>query len=542
MILVYHHIARHKSNDENTVSVDTFRQHIQYLIENKYVVVNMLDYDPDDEKQIVLTFDDGYKDVLNALPILKRYNLPFHVFVIGDWIGKDWAINETDIAKIIKSGGFIEWHTKTHPDLMQCNAKQLIQEIQVPNELKQLAPNHFNCVAYPYWKHNQDVIECAKKYFKMARSGNGNGIKNNKFAMEAQKMTESTTFDDKIVKYIELHVPTWPCNFRCPYCYIGQHYADTERGHVQKFEYSPADLANAISKERVGGTALVNFCASGETLILPKNMEYIKAILETGHFVMVVTNMTQTNALKQLCELPAEWRERLFLKCSFHWMELKRLGLLEQFADNVNMCWDAGISLTVEITPHDELVPEIDEIKKFSMEHFGALPHITVARDENNHFRRLTKYSEQEYFDIWNQFDSELFRFKSKIWGKRVHDFCYAGHWTYSVNIADGKMQCCSSGKRVGNLYKSKKLPVKPTCKSCNQYHCYNGHSWIALGCITTIEAPTYKEMRDRVRTDGTHWLYPRMADVFSQKLYNQNKPYSVLKRLYWTIKRRLIK
>lgn len=347
---------------------------------------------------------------------------------------------------------------------------------------------------------------------------------------------------DKIVKYIELHVPTWPCNFRCPYCYIGQHYADIERGRVQKFEYSPADLANAISKERVGGTALVNFCANGETLILPKNMEYIKAILETGHFVMVVTNMTQTNALKELCELPAEWRERLFLKCSFHWMELKRLGLLEQFADNVNMCWDAGISLTVEITPHDELVPEIDEIKKFSMEHFGALPHITVARDENNYFRRLTKYSEQEYFDIWNQFDSELFRFKSKIWGKRVHDFCYAGHWTYSVNIADGKMLCCSSGKRVGNLYKSKKLPVKPTCKSCNQYHCYNGHSWIALGCITTIDAPTYKEMRDRVRTDGTHWLYPRMADVFSQKLYNQNKPYPALKRLYWTIKRRLIK
>ena len=532
MILVYHHIARHKSNDENTVSVDTFRQHIQYLIENKYVVVNMLDYDPDDKKQIVLTFDDGYKDVLNALPILKRYNLPFHVFVIGDWIGKDWAINETDIAKIIKSGGFIEWHTKTHPDLMQCNAKQQIQEMQVPNELKQLAPNHFNCVAYPYWKHNQDVIECAKKYFKMARSGNGNGIKNNKFAMEAQKMTESTTFDDKIVKYVEMAVPTWPCNFRCQYCYVGQHCTDAERARVQKFEYTPEQMANALSKKRLGGTAIMNFCANGETLILPQNVEYIKAILGAGHFVMVVTNMTQTKALKDLCELPDEWRERLFLKCSFHWMELKRLGLLEQFADNVNMCWNAGISFTVEITPHDELVPEIDEIKRFSMERFGALPHITVARDENNQFERLTKYSVDKYNKIWEQFDSDLFQFKSQMWGKKIHDFCYVGDWGYSVNIADGNIFRCSSCGHIGNVFQDKKLPHKPACNKCPFLHCYNAHGWIGLGgMVPNVESPTYAQMRDRVRTDGTHWIHPRMRHVFEGKISDNNLKYSRIKK-----------
>ena len=112
---------------------------------------------------------------------------------------------------------------------------------------------------------------------------------------------------DKIVKYVEMAVPTWPCNFRCKYCYVGQHYNDIERGKIQKFEYTPKDLANTIDKKRIGGTALVNFCANGETLILPQNMEYIKAILDAGHFVMVVTNMTQTKALKELCELPAEW-------------------------------------------------------------------------------------------------------------------------------------------------------------------------------------------------------------------------------------------
>lgn len=343
---------------------------------------------------------------------------------------------------------------------------------------------------------------------------------------------------DKIVKYIELAVPTWPCNFRCTYCYVGQHYSDIERGKVQKFQYTPEQIANALSRERLGGTALMNFCANGETLILPSNLEYIKAILAQGHFVMVVTNMTQTKALKELCELPAEWRERLFLKCSFHWLELKRLNMLDMFVENVQMCWGAGISLTIEITPHDELIPEIPEVKEFSLKHFGALPHITIARDENNEFKKLTKLSDSEYEKVWGQFDSDLFKFKSKIWGRRMNKFCYAGAWTYSINIADGGVGRCSYGMHIGNLFKDKKLPIKPMCKACKIPHCYNGHSWVALGCITDIETPTYAQMRDRVRQDGSHWLYPRIANVFSQKLYEHNKPWGLLKRVYFSIRR----
>lgn len=539
MILVYHHICKNLTDDKNSVSVKTFKRHMKYLKLNKFHVVSMLEYNPNDKKHVVLNFDDGYKDVLNALPILKKYKFPFHVFIIGDWIGKHWAISVQDIKKIVKSGGFIEWHTNTHPDLTTCDAEQLKRELQVPDQMRQLAPNHFKCVAYPYWKHNKNVIEYAEKYFKLARTGNGNGIPNNRFAMEAIKMTENITFDDKIVKYVEMAVPTWPCNFRCQYCYVGQHYSDIERGKVQKFEYTPEQIADALSKKRLGGTAIMNFCANGETLILPQNVEHIKAILGMGHFVMVVTNMTQTKALKELCELPAEWRERLFLKCSFHWMELKRLGLLDMFADNVNMCWNAGISFTIEITPHDELVPEIEEIKKFSMERFGALPHITVARDENNQFERLTEYSVDEYNKIWGQFDSELFRFKSQMWNKKIHNFCYVGDWGYSVNIADGNIFRCSSYGHIGNLFESKKLPRKPACTKCPHIHCYNAHGWLGLGgMVPNIKSPTYAQMRDRVRNDGTHWIYPRMRWVFEHKISDNNKKYSGIKKLITRLKR----
>lgn len=341
---------------------------------------------------------------------------------------------------------------------------------------------------------------------------------------------------DKIVKFIEMAVPTWPCNFRCQYCYVGQHYSDIERGKVQKFEYTPEQIANALSRERLGGTAMMNFCANGETLILPINLEYIKAILAQGHFVMVVTNMTQTKALKELCELPAEWRERLFLKCSFHWMELKRLDMLDLFVENVQMCWDAGISQTIEITPHDELIPEIPEIKEFSLKHFGALPHITIARDENNELKKLTKLSDSEYEKIWGQFDSALFSYKLRTWGKKVKNYCYVGEWGYSINIANGKIYKCSSCGFVGNLVKNtyKSLPKKPACTKCPFRHCYNSHGWLGFGgMVPELAKETYAQMRDRVRNDGTHWVLPRMLKVFETRVSDNHKEHSVIKKFY---------
>ena len=90
--------------------------------------------------------------------------------------------------------------------------------------------------------------------------------------------------------------------------------------------------------------------------------------------------------------------------------------------------WEAGASITVEITPSDELEPYIDEVKEFSIKHFGALPHITIGRNElKPGYVRLTKHTEEEYNKIWGQFDSELFRFKTHIWEKKIKDFCYAG-------------------------------------------------------------------------------------------------------------------
>ena len=153
--------------------------------------------------------------------------------------------------------------------------------------------------------------------------------------------------------------------------------------------------------------------------------------------------------------------------------------------------------------------------------------------DENNQFERLTEYSVDEYNKIWGQFDSELFRFKSQMWNKKIHNFCYVGDWGYSVNIADGNIFRCSSCGHIGNVFKDKKLPRRPACKKCPFLHCYNAHGWLGLGgMVPDIKSPTYAQMRDRVRTDGTHWILPRMRAVFESKISDNNTQYSKLKKL----------
>ena len=97
---------------------------------------------------------------------------------------------------------------------------------------------------------------------------------------------------DKIKRFIDCYIPTETCNFRCHYCYITQNRKFNNK--VAKFNYTPEYIAKALSKERLGGVCLINFCAGGETLIAEEVIDIIKALLVEGHYVMVVTNGSLT--------------------------------------------------------------------------------------------------------------------------------------------------------------------------------------------------------------------------------------------------------
>mgnify|MGYP003771262597 CR=1 FL=1 len=106
---------------------------------------------------------------------------------------------------------------------------------------------------------------------------------------------------DKIKRFVSIYVPVTSCTLRCQYCYVTHNRLFNNKLPVLK--YSPEIVKKALSKRRLGGTCLVNFCAGGETLLPEKVVDYIRVLLEEGHYVMIVTNATMTKRFKQILKL-----------------------------------------------------------------------------------------------------------------------------------------------------------------------------------------------------------------------------------------------
>lgn len=248
---------------------------------------------------------------------------------------------------------------------------------------------------------------------------------------------------DKIKRYIECYIPVTTCNLRCPYCYITQHRLF--EGSLPTFQYSPKQVRQALSKERLGGICLINLCAGGETLLAKEVVDYTKELLLEGHYVMIVTNGTISKRFREFAEFPVELTKHLFFKFSYHYLEFKKRNLFDVFFNNIKTVRDAGCSFTLELTPSDEAIQYIDDIKELAIKELGAPNHITIARDEKTEeeLPMMTTLPKEEYINTWKIFDSNLFNFKLDIFEEKRTEFCYAGDWSIYINLASGEMKQC---------------------------------------------------------------------------------------------------
>jgi peptidoglycan/xylan/chitin deacetylase (PgdA/CDA1 family) len=170
----------------------------------KYEVVTLGNYNPNNPRQVVLRFDDGYKGVVKyALPILKFFNYPFEVFIVEKYYnignkGNKTFMNREDLGKILKNNGHLQYHTKTHPDLTTISdEKTLREEIICPNHIKILDEAGFNFFAYPYWKYNTKILKIVRDNYQGGLSGNGFATQHDHFALDCIKTDSKTRFKDR---------------------------------------------------------------------------------------------------------------------------------------------------------------------------------------------------------------------------------------------------------------------------------------------------------------------------------------------------------
>ena len=337
---------------------------------------------------------------------------------------------------------------------------------------------------------------------------------------------------DRMKRYIECYVPITTCNLHCHYCYITRQ--KKWKDEIVPLQHSVKEIRKALSVQRLGGKCLINLCGGGETLLQPELLDLIREFLEEGHYVFVVTNGTLTEKFEEICQFPEHLLKHLIFKFSYHYFELKRTNQTELFFANIKRMQAAGCSFTLEITPNDEIVKFIPEIMAEAEKYMGALCHVTIARDDvADGIPILSKMEDEEFYQTWKQFASSLLEFKSTIFGKKICDFCYAGDWSVYVHLGTGEMTQCYEGRRLDNIFDNPDKPLKFRAigDCCKTPHCYNGHAFLSLGVVPTMETPTYASLRNRALADGTEWLNEEAKQFLSSKLYDTNEQYGKLKK-----------
>jgi len=291
-------------------------------------------------------------------------------------------------------------------------------------------------------------------------------------------------------------------------------------------------MRKATTKERLGGVCIFNLCAGGETLLSQEIIPVIKMLLENGHNVSIVTNGTVSKAIDELLKFPKELTKLLYIKFSFHYFELKRTNKMELFFKDVEVIRNHGISFSIDITPCDELIPYIGEIKEIFEEKLdGALPHISVARDTTSiELKILSNMDKQTYKQIWSVFHSPKFDYKIEEFLKPHKEYCYAGNLSFSLELSTGNCRICDGAPEPQkmnfyNLYENpdEKIPFVEVGNNCPIAHCYNCHALLTLGTIPELKTPTYAEMLDRVDENGRHWLTDEMQKFYSYRLYDKD-------------------
>lgn len=326
-----------------------------------------------------------------------------------------------------------------------------------------------------------------------------------------------------IKRFFECLVPITVCNLKCSYCYVIQrNYRNMKLANMQ---YTPAHISKCLTKERLGGMCYFSICGAGETLAQPEVLEIAEGLLKNGHLVNITTNGTLTNKFKQLEKFAKEDLKRLHFSFSFHYLELKRLNLLDAFFNNIKYIKQLGCSFVVQLNLCDEYIPHIDDIKKICMENVGAYPQIAVTRNEEGSLRNvkiLTKLSAEEYKRIGDTFSSPLFDYTMEKFNKKQTEFCYAGQRSGVLNLATGELKKCYGHSKSQNIFKDPNSPIKfePIGKACRTSFCMNSSHFMSLGVMDNNETVTYCDLRDRKKAG---WFNDVTRNYLSMKLSKSN-------------------
>ena len=178
-VLMYHSISNDKSH--LSVSVNNFENQLEYISKSGFNSISFNEIHKNINKPIIITFDDGYKDnIINALPILKKYNFVSTCFVVSDFIGgsNKWdeghksyvykeLLTKNDLVEWLSHGMSIGSHGKSHLSLTTLNEAQIKHEIyKSKNIIQDFIGSNIDSFSYPFGQINNFSASTVKEVYK----------------------------------------------------------------------------------------------------------------------------------------------------------------------------------------------------------------------------------------------------------------------------------------------------------------------------------------------------------------------------------------
>ena len=185
-VLMYHRFGENKYPTTN-IRMDQFSDHIKELIKTKYNVIKIQDglnaiqnISLVKDRSVIITIDDAYSSVFNnAWPILKKYGLPFTLFVSTDVIdNKTPGYMSWEEIRILRDNGVtIGSQTKSHPHMHNLSENQIVKELEFSNSrFVQEIGSKPEIFAYPYGEYNLNVVKKIKINGFKAAFGQHSGV------------------------------------------------------------------------------------------------------------------------------------------------------------------------------------------------------------------------------------------------------------------------------------------------------------------------------------------------------------------------------
>jgi peptidoglycan/xylan/chitin deacetylase (PgdA/CDA1 family) len=183
VILQYHHVST-ETPAVTSISPEKFKAHIETIITQGYQVMPLTTIVdglkkggnlPD--KAVAITFDDAYKNIFtHAFPILKKYRLPFTVFVATNYIAEPSTqfLSWDELREMSINGAFIANHTASHSHLLRRQQgetqsqwlNRVEQEILIAEKALHKNINSGpvqKLLAYPYGEYDTNIQRIIKK-------------------------------------------------------------------------------------------------------------------------------------------------------------------------------------------------------------------------------------------------------------------------------------------------------------------------------------------------------------------------------------------